>query len=93
MNEEREFILMSTRNEILRINLRNLTDQEVLPLDKVQNVISLEYEINGECVFYGDTDQRKIFKQCLNGSAAEVLVQNTQTVEGKIFFLFGLFLQ
>ena len=79
--------MLSKRDEILRINLRNLTDQEVLPLEQVENVISLEYEMEGECVFYGDTDQRKIFKQCLNGSPVEVLVHSTQTVEGEYFDL------
>ena len=79
--------MLSERDKILRINLRNLTDQEILPLERVENVISLEYEMDGECVFYGDTDQRKIFKQCLNGSAVQVLVHNTQTVEGVYFYL------
>ena len=71
--------------------MKNLTDQEELPLENVENVISIEYEMEGECVFYGDTDQRKIFKQCLNGSAAEVLVHNTQTVEGENYLKFTLF--
>ena len=91
MTEEKEFLLLSKRDKILRINLKNLTDQEDLPLENVENVISIEYEMEGECVFYGDTDQRKIFKQCLNGSAAEVLVHNTQTVEGENYLKFTLF--
>ena len=35
------------------------------------------------CLFYGDVKEKSIFKQCMNGSAEEILVKKTQTVEGK----------
>ena len=66
----------------MRINLRNFTEQEELPLENVKNVISLEYDLQDGCIFYGDTNDRKIYKQCLNGSMVETLVQKTDTVEG-----------
>ena len=75
----------------MRINLRNFTEQEELPLENVKNVISLEYDLQDGCIFYGDTNDRKIYKQCLNGSMVETLVQKTDTVEGnnkKIFTVF-----
>ena len=78
---------MSKRTEILRVNLRNLTDQQILPLENIKNVISFEYDFQEGCIFYGDVNEKKIFKQCLNGSAPEVLVQNTETVEGETFFI------
>ena len=83
LEEEKEFILVSKRSEILRINLKNLTDQDILPLSNVENVISFEYD--SDCVYYGDVNQHKIFRHCLNGSAPETLVQNTNTVEGEIY--------
>ena len=83
LEEEKEFILVSKRSEILRINLKNLTDQDILPLSNVENVISFEYD--NDCVYYGDVNQHKIFRHCLNGSAPETLVQNTNTVEGEIY--------
>ena len=67
---------------VMRINLRNFTEQEELPLENVKNVISLEYDLQDGCIFYGDTNDRKIYKQCLNGSMVETLVQKTDTVEG-----------
>ena len=76
----------------MRINLRNFTEQEELPLENVKNVISLEYDLQDGCIFYGDTTDRKIYKQCLNGSMVETLVQKTDTVEGNFFFfLFFLY--
>lgn len=85
IREEKEFLLLSKRSAIVRVNLRNFSDHEVLPVENVTNVISLEYDLVDGCIFYGDTTARKIFKQCLNGSKAEVLVSNTETVEGKQF--------
>ena len=91
VEEEKEFLLMSKRTEILRVNLRNLTDQELLPLENVKNVITFEYDLEEGCIFYGDEIEKKIFKQCLNGSAPEILVHQTETVEGKIFELIRKF--
>ena len=85
MNEEKEFLLLSLREKVMRINLRNFSQQEELPLENVKNVISLEYDLSDGCIFYGDTNDRKIYKQCLNGSMVEILVQNTDTVEGVYF--------
>lgn len=92
IKEEKEFLLLSLRDRVMRINLRNFTEQEELPLENVKNVISLEYDLQDGCIFYGDTTDRKIYKQCLNGSMVETLVQKTDTVEGNFFFfLFFLY--
>ena len=76
----------------MRINLRNFTEQEELPLENVKNVISLEYDLQDGCIFYGDTTDRKIYKQCLNGSMVETLVQKTDTVEGNFSFFYFFFI-
>ncbi len=97
VQEEKEFLLLSTRDQILRINLKDLTQQDILPLendllggeDSRPDIISLEFQMLNDtgCLFYGEVNQRKIFKQCLDGSRAEVLVKGAETVEGKFHFL------
>ena len=55
----------------------------MLPLENVNNVITLEFDLEDNCVFYGDIEQDKIFVQCLNGSEPRVLVEsNLDSVEG-----------
>ena len=56
----------------------------MLSFQDVQNVITLEYDMESDCVFYGDVQKAKIFMQCLNGSLAHVLVDNARSVEGKL---------
>jgi hypothetical protein len=82
MDEEKEFILVAQRNKTIRINLRNFTDFTDLPLGPIKNVISLDYDLQDNCVFYGDIEENKIFMQCFNGSARKVIVDNTISVEG-----------
>ncbi|TRY76952.1 hypothetical protein TCAL_09210 [Tigriopus californicus] len=84
--EEPEFLLVSERKAIMRVNLRNLTEVERLPLLNVNNVITLEFDMEDNCVIYGDIEVDKIFMQCLNGSEPRVLVEtNLESVEGMAY--------
>ena len=83
MAEEREFLLVSQRKSIRRINLADTDETEVLNLQNVNNVITLEFDLEDNCVFYGDIELDQIFVQCLNGSEPRVLVEsNLDSVEG-----------
>ena len=47
--EEKEFLLVSQRQAIVRINLRDLEDVQTLPLANVNNVITLEFDMQDNC--------------------------------------------
>ena len=83
VEEEKEFLLVAQRPNILRIDLRNLSHIDVLPLTQIQNVIALEFDMEDNCVIYGDIEMDKIFIQCFNGTEPRVLVENNLSVEGK----------
>jgi hypothetical protein len=83
VEEEKEFLLVAQRPNILRIDLRNLSNVDVLPLTQIKNVIALEFDLQENCVIYGDIELDKIFIQCLNGTPPRVLVENNLSVEGK----------
>ena len=86
VKEEKEFLLVSQRQSIVRINLVDPEDVEVLPLTNVNNVITLEFDVDDNCVMYGDIELDKIFIQCLNGSKPRVLVEaNLNSVEGMAY--------
>ena len=86
VKEEKEFLLVSQRQSIVRINLGDPEDVEVLPLTNVNNVITLEFDVEDNCVMYGDIELDKIFIQCLNGSEPRVLVEaNLNSVEGMAY--------
>ena len=86
MKKENEFLLVSQRQSIVRINLADPDDVEVLPLTNVNNVITLEFDVEENCVMYGDIELDKIFIQCLNGSEPRVLVEaNLNSVEGMAY--------
>ena len=59
----------------------NLSYPEVLPINAT-NVITIEYDMEDGCLFYGDVKEKIIFRQCLNGSDVQSLVTKTETVEG-----------
>ena len=66
----------------------NLSYPEVLPINAT-NVITIEYDMEDGCLFYGDVKEKTIFRQCLNGSDVQILVTKTETVEGKkVDFIF-----
>ncbi len=84
LNQEKEFLLVAERSKIIRVNLANFSDVDNLPVQNVQNVITIEYDMADDCVFYGDVQENKIFKQCFDGTVSEVLVDNARSVEGKL---------
>lgn len=49
MEEEKEFLLVSQREAIVRINLRDFDDVQTLPLKSVKNVITLEFDMEDNC--------------------------------------------
>ncbi len=49
VEEEKEFLLVSQREAIVRINLRDLEDVQTLPLKNVKNVITLEFDMQDNC--------------------------------------------
>jgi sortilin-related receptor len=87
VEEEKEFLLVAQRPNILRIDLRNLSNVDILPLTQIQNVIALEFDLADNCVIYGDIELDKIFIQCLNGTPPRVLVENNLSVEGVIILM------
>lgn len=80
--EEKEFLLVAQRKKIVRVNLRNVTDTQDMPLQGLKNVIALDYDLRDNCVIHGDIKLEKIFIQCLNGSAPRILVDDSLSVEG-----------
>lgn len=86
MKKEKEFLLVSQRKSIVRVNLRDTSEVETLPLKNVNNVITLEYDMEDDCVMYGDIEVDKIFIQCLNGSEPRILVESKlNSVEGMAY--------
>ena len=83
LEEEQAFILVSQREAIIRINLRDTNEVQKLPLKNVQNVITVEFDVEDNCVMYGDIALDKIYIQCLNGSEPRILVEtDLASVEG-----------
>ena len=82
LKKEKEFLLVAERSKIVRVNLRNTEDVETLPLTKIQNVIALEYDLENDCVFYGDIELDKIFMHCNENATTEILVDDNESVEG-----------
>lgn len=82
LKKEKEFMLVAERSKIVRINLRDLEDVETLPLTQIQNVIALEYDLDSDCVFYGDIEMDKILMHCNQNATTEVLVDDNESVEG-----------
>lgn len=82
LKKEKEFMLVAERSKIVRINLRDTDDVETLPLTQIQNVIALEYDLDGDCVFYGDIEMDKIFMHCNQNATTDVLVDDNESVEG-----------
>ena len=51
--EERDFLLLAQKDRIIRIQLET-QKVEALPLNSLQNVIAIEYDMRTKCVFYAD---------------------------------------
>ena len=79
-------MLVSQRKSIVRVNLRDTNDIDTLPLERAHNVITMEFDMEDNCVIFGDIELDQIYIQCLNGSAPRVLVENNlESVEGMAY--------
>ncbi|XP_040564909.1 sortilin-related receptor [Lepeophtheirus salmonis] len=79
LQSEEEFLLMNERIRVSRINLRNLSQVEALPLESISDVSSLEYDLDQNCVIWSDSKNKKIYVQCLNSisKGLRVLVEES----------------
>ncbi|KAK2708068.1 hypothetical protein QYM36_015679, partial [Artemia franciscana] len=87
VQEHRDFLLVAQRQKVLRIDLNNMLNIDTLPLSPVKNVFTFEFDIRQNCVYWGDSDEDKIWRQCLNGNQShELLVESSlQSIEGMAF--------
>ena len=86
--EPRTFLLVAQRKRIVRLDLSAPNSSiESLPLIGMRNVIAMDFDISTDCVFWGDIDQDKIMKQCLNDSSPPVVLAESRlsSVEGMAF--------
>jgi len=51
---EAEFLLVSKRDSVLRINLNDFSRVETLPLGKVRAVIAMDFNIKNNSIFWSD---------------------------------------
>lgn len=77
-------MLVAQRQKILRIDLRNPTKLEPLPLPSLQNVFAVEFDMKANCVIWADSLQDKIWRLCMDGkSLPQVLVESQlESIEG-----------
>lgn len=87
VTEEADFMLVAQRQKILRIDLRNPSRLDELPLPSLQNVFALEFDLRTNCVYWADSLQDKIWRLCLDGkSVPQVLVETQlESIEGMAF--------
>jgi sortilin-related receptor len=82
--EESDFILVAQRQKILRIDLRNPTHADPLPLPSLQNVFAIEFDLKNNCVYWADSLQDKIWRLCMDGKSMPQLLVESQleSIEG-----------
>ena len=82
--EESDFILVAQRQKILRIDLRNPTHTDPLPLPSLQNVFAIEFDLKNNCVYWADSLQDKIWRLCMDGKSMPQLLVESQleSIEG-----------
>ena len=84
---EKDFMLIAQRTKIVRIDLRDTNNVEVFPLNKnvIKNAIALEYDVEDDCLFYGDIVLDRIFMYCNQNGTTDVIVDDNQSVEGMAY--------
>lgn len=85
VTEEQEFLLVSTRQEIMRYDLVNpQAGLEPLPIQGLRMVIALDFDMENNSVYWSDVDEKKIKRLCFDGHHdVETLVDNNlHSVEG-----------
>ncbi|KAK7076324.1 Sortilin-related receptor [Halocaridina rubra] len=83
--EEQEFLLVSTRQEIMRYDLVNpQAGLEPLPIPGLKMVIALDFDMENNSIYWSDVDEKKIKRLIFDGHhVVETLVDtNLQSVEG-----------
>ncbi|KAK6642297.1 hypothetical protein RUM44_014020 [Polyplax serrata] len=84
MKEKKEFLLVAQRDKISRIDLKD-NSLEVLPVLNLKNVITIEFDMKNNCVYWADITLDIIGRQCFNNgsSTPEILVKsNSSSIEG-----------
>ena len=78
LTEEKDFLLVAQRTKIVRVDLRATDKVDYFPLDKtvIKNAIALEYDMDEDCLFYGDIVMDKIFMHCNRNSSTVAIVQD-----------------
>ncbi|XP_072283121.1 sortilin-related receptor [Pyxicephalus adspersus] len=86
VGEENEFILYAMRNAIYRHDLSSGVSEE-LPLKGLRGAVALDFDYEGNCLYWADVTLDVIQRLCLNGSSGqEVLVRvGLETVESLAF--------
>ncbi|XP_025834721.1 sortilin-related receptor-like isoform X2 [Agrilus planipennis] len=81
-----EFLLFARRDKIFWFDLTTEKLEE-LPIKNLKNVISVEFDMKNNCVFWADIVTDQIGRLCLsNGSEPEILVSNDlASVEGMAY--------
>lgn len=81
--EVQQFLLFAQRERICRYDLKKKELQE-LPIANLRNVITVDFDMHTNCVYFADIVTDTIGRQCLsNGSAQEILVSSDlASVEG-----------
>ncbi|XP_026686698.1 sortilin-related receptor [Diaphorina citri] len=78
------FLLLAQKNRIVRFDLES-QKSETLPVKSLENVISVEYDMHRNCVYWADIVNDIISRQCvINGSLVEEKIVTTAlySVEG-----------
>lgn len=81
-----DFLLFAQRDHITRYNLVTKESEE-LPVPNIKNVISIDFDMASNCIFWADITLDTIGRQCFNnGSKSEILVSTElASIEGMAF--------
>ncbi|CAA9994251.1 unnamed protein product [Nesidiocoris tenuis] len=81
------FLLLAQKEHIIRFDVLNPKPQ-VLPVRNLNNVISIDYDIENNCVYFADIVDDVIGRQCFasgNRSVEYLVTSNLRSVEGIAF--------
>lgn len=81
-----DFLLFAQRDHVTRYNLLTKESEE-LPIPNLKNVISIDFDMAANCIYWADITLDIIGRQCFsNGSKSEVLVStDLASIEGMAF--------
>ncbi|KAK7603208.1 hypothetical protein V9T40_003207 [Parthenolecanium corni] len=83
---KKEFLLLAQKERIVMFKLSDFTS-EILPIEGLQNVISVEFDYHENCLFYADIVSDVISKVCLSKGNGSVPVVDSRlhSVEGMAY--------